>query len=50
MLYLAVFGVIMAVRRLAGRGWIAAVTGGLVLAGVLCTFLVLAGDFRRRRR
>ncbi len=49
-LYLAVFGVIIAVLRLAGRGWIGAVTGGLVLASLLCTLLVLAGDCRRRRR
>ncbi len=45
-LYLALFGVIMAVLRLAGRGWIGAITAGLVLAGVLCTLLVLVGSYR----
>ncbi len=48
-LALAVFGVIIAVLRLAGRGWIGTVTGSLVLAGLLCTLLVLVGDCRRRR-
>ncbi|MDQ2785624.1 MAG: hypothetical protein M3Y58_11560 [Chloroflexota bacterium] len=46
-LSLAVFGVIIAVLRRAGRGWIGAVTDSLVLAGLLCTLLVLAGDWRR---
>ncbi len=50
MLSLAVFGVIIALLRLAGRGWIGAVTGSLVLAGLLCTLLVLVGDWRRRHR
>ena len=49
MLYLALFGVIIVALRLTGRGWIGAVTGGLVLAGLLCTLLVLVGDCRRRR-
>jgi len=50
MLYLALFGVIVVVLRLTGRGWIGTITGSLVLAGVLCTLLILAGDWRRRRR
>ncbi len=49
-LSLAVFSVIIAALHLPGRGWIGAVTGSLVLAGLLCTLLVLAGDCRRRRR
>jgi len=49
-LSLAVFGVIIVALRLAGRGWIGAVTGSLVLAGLLCTLLVLVGDWRRRHR
>ncbi len=40
--------VIIAVLRVLGRGWIGAVTAGIVLAGVLCTLLILLGSYRRR--
>ncbi len=46
-LYLVLLAASIAVLRLAGRGWIGASTSGLVLAGVVCTLLVLAGSVRR---
>ena len=45
-LYLVLLAVIVAALRLIGRGWIGAITAGLVLAGVLTTPLVLAGSYR----
>ncbi len=47
-LSLLLLAVIIAVLRVLGRGWISAVTAGLVLAGVLCTLLILLGSDRRR--
>jgi len=38
----------LAVLRLVGRGWIGAITTGLVLAGVIVTLLIVAGSDRRR--
>ncbi len=46
--YFLLLAVIIAVLRVLGRGWIGAVTAGLVLAGVLCTLLILLGSDRRR--
>jgi len=48
-LYLVLLIVIIAALRVIGRGWVGAITAGLVLAGVLTTLAVLAGDYRRRR-
>ena len=48
-LYLVLLIVIVAVLRVIGRGWVGAIAAGLVLAGVLTTLAVLAGDYRRRR-
>ncbi len=45
-LYLVLLAVSIAVLRVIGRGWIGAITAGLVLAGVLCTLLVLTGSYR----
>ncbi len=49
LLYLVVLVVAIAVLRLVGRGWIGAITAGLVLAGVIVTLLIVAGSDRRRR-
>lgn len=46
--YFLLLVVIIAVLRILGRGWIGAVTAGIVLAGVLCTLLILLGIYRRR--
>ncbi len=46
--YLLLLAVIIAALRVLGRGWIGAVTAGLVLAGILCTLLILLGSDRRR--
>lgn len=48
-LYLVLLTVIIAALRVIGRGWIGAITAGLVLAAVLTTLLVLAGNYHRRR-
>ncbi len=48
-LYLVLLIVIIAALRVIGRGWVGAITAGLVLAGVLTTLAILAGDYRRRR-
>lgn len=45
-LYLVLIAILIAVLRLAGRGWIGAITAGLVLAGVLCTLLAVLGSQR----
>ncbi len=42
-LYVALLVALVAALRLAGRGWVGATTAGLVLAGVLCTLLVVVG-------
>jgi hypothetical protein len=47
-LYLVLLAVIITVLRVIGRGWIGAITAGLVLAGVLTTLLILVGNYRRR--
>jgi hypothetical protein len=47
LLYLVLLVAIVALLRLAGRGWLDAITAGLVLASVVCTLLVLAGSLRR---
>ena len=43
MLYLIVAAVLVAVLRFAGRGWIGALSAGIVLAGVVGTLIVLVG-------
>jgi hypothetical protein len=48
-LYLVLLIIIIVVLRVIGRGWIGAITAGLVLAGVLTTLLILVGNYRRRR-
>jgi hypothetical protein len=45
-LYLVLIAALIAVLRLAGRGWVGAITAGLVLAGAVCTLLVVLGDRR----
>ena len=47
-LYAVLAIVLVAVLRFAGRGWIGAVTAGLVLAGVVSVLLVLVGSVRPR--
>jgi hypothetical protein len=47
LLYLVLLGATTALLRLAGRGWISATIGGLILAGALFTLLVLVGSNRR---
>ncbi len=47
-LYLFILVVIIAVLRVLGRGWIGAITAGLILTGVFTTLLVLARNYRRR--
>ncbi len=49
LLHLVVLAVAIAVLRLVGRGWISAITTGLVLSGVIVTLLIVAGSDRRRR-
>jgi uncharacterized membrane protein YcaP (DUF421 family) len=48
--YLVIAVVMVAVFRLAGRGWIGALTAGIVLAGVVGTLVVLVGSRMGRRR
>lgn len=43
-LYLFLIGATTALLHFAGRGWISAVIGGLILAGALFTLLVLMGS------
>lgn len=43
-LYLALAVVAVVALRLLGRGWVGAITAGLVVAGVLATLLVLLGS------
>jgi hypothetical protein len=47
-LYLALAVAAVVVLRLLGRGWVGAITAGLVVAGVLATLLVLLGSRRGR--
>lgn len=49
MLYLAALAVVILTLHAAGRGWISAIVGGLILAAVLVTLLVLVGGHRRGR-
>jgi len=49
LLYLVILAVAIAVLRLVGRGWIGAITAGLVLSGVIVTLLIVAGSDRRHR-
>ncbi len=49
LLYLAALAVTILTLHAAGRGWISAVIGGLILAAVLVTLLVLFGSYRRDR-
>ncbi len=48
-LYLVVLAVAIAVLRLVERGWIGAITAGLMLSGVILTLLIVTGSDRRRR-
>lgn len=47
LLYLALAVVASAALRLAGRGWVGAITAGIVLAGAAATLVMLVG-YRRR--
>jgi hypothetical protein len=49
-LYLVMAAVIVAMLRLAGRGWIGALSAGIVLAGVVGTLVVLVGGRIGRRQ
>jgi hypothetical protein len=49
LLYLAIAIAMVGILRLVGRGWIGAITAGIVLAGVVGTLVVLAGSLRRGR-
>jgi len=46
-LYLFLVGATTILLHLTGRGWISAFIGGLILAAVFFTFIVLAGSRRR---
>ncbi len=46
-LYLAALVVTILTLHAGGRGWISAIVGGLILAAVLVTLLVLVGSHRR---
>ncbi len=46
-LYIVLIAATTAFLRFAGRGWISAVIGGLILAGALFTLLVLMGSRQR---
>jgi hypothetical protein len=48
--YGAILIISIAILRFAGRGWVGAITAGLVLAGVVTVLLVLAGGARLRAR
>ena len=46
-LYLAALIVTILTLHAEGRGWLSAIVGGLILAAVLVTLLVLVGSHRR---
>lgn len=48
-LYLFLVGATAALLHVAGRGWISATLGGLILGVVLLTLLVLVGSKRRKK-
>lgn len=48
-LSLTALAVVILALHAAGRGWISAIVGGLILAAVLITLLVLLGSYRRDR-
>ncbi len=48
-LYLAALAVLIFTLHAAGRGWLSAIVGGLILAATLVTLLVLFGSYRRNR-
>jgi hypothetical protein len=47
--YLVLAVVLVAVLRLAGRGWVGTITAGIVLTGVVGTLVVLLGSRAARR-